>query len=144
VRTNLSQERMLIACAQEAELVLGRQLRLPGLCWVAVMVGRGQVSDNVREWIRGEDLIFAAHDRTWRADRGQRAWSGPGEILVKLRPSRELGWTAAEAGIPYRQGKSSVEPRGLEPLTPCLQSKCATYCAMAPRSLSALVGGFWP
>ena len=35
----------------------------------------------------------------------------------------------------------SVEPRGLEPLTPCLQSKCATNCAMAPRSLFALVGG---
>jgi hypothetical protein len=34
-----------------------------------------------------------------------------------------------------------VEPRGLEPLTPCLQSKCATCCAMAPRSLLALVGG---
>ncbi len=27
---------------------------------------------------------------------------------------------------------SSVEPRGLEPLTPCLQSRCATNCAMAP------------
>jgi hypothetical protein len=27
-----------------------------------------------------------------------------------------------------------VEPRGLEPLTPCLQSKCATCCAMAPDS----------
>ena len=26
-----------------------------------------------------------------------------------------------------------VEPRGLEPLTPCLQSKCATNCAMAPQ-----------
>ena len=25
-----------------------------------------------------------------------------------------------------------VEPRGLEPLTPCLQSKCATNCAIAP------------
>jgi hypothetical protein len=25
-----------------------------------------------------------------------------------------------------------VEPTGLEPVTPCLQSKCATYCAMAP------------
>ena len=31
-----------------------------------------------------------------------------------------------------------VEPRGLEPLTPCLQSKCATCCAMAPRSLLPL------
>jgi hypothetical protein len=27
---------------------------------------------------------------------------------------------------------TAVEPRGLEPLTPCLQSKCATNCAMAP------------
>jgi Family of unknown function (DUF5318) len=27
-----------------------------------------------------------------------------------------------------------VEPRGLEPLTPCLQSKCAANCAMAPGS----------
>lgn len=26
----------------------------------------------------------------------------------------------------------SVEPRGLEPRTPCLQSRCATNCAMAP------------
>ncbi len=26
-----------------------------------------------------------------------------------------------------------VEPRGLEPLTPCLQSRCATNCAKAPR-----------
>ncbi len=25
-----------------------------------------------------------------------------------------------------------VEPRGLEPLTPCLQSRCATNCAKAP------------
>src|SRR4249919_2798312 len=37
-----------------------------------------------------------------------------------------------------------VEPRGLEPLTPCLQSKCATYCAMAPWSLFALVGELSP
>jgi hypothetical protein len=42
VRTNLSQTRMLIACTHDAELVLGRLLRLLGLCWVAVMVGRGQ------------------------------------------------------------------------------------------------------
>ena len=29
-----------------------------------------------------------------------------------------------------------VEPRGLEPLTPCLQSRCATNCAMAPEPRS--------
>ena len=28
-----------------------------------------------------------------------------------------------------------VEPRGLEPLTPCLQSRCATNCAMAPDEI---------
>ena len=33
-----------------------------------------------------------------------------------------------EAKVPLTR----VEPRGLEPLTPCLQSKCATNCAMAP------------
>src|SRR3954447_24070309 len=33
-------------------------------------------------------------------------------------------------------GIQVVEPRGLEPLTPCLQSRCATNCAKAPR------GGF--
>jgi hypothetical protein len=31
-----------------------------------------------------------------------------------------------------------VEPTGLEPVTPCLQSKCATNCAMAPWSLLPL------
>src|SRR5690554_4914923 len=30
---------------------------------------------------------------------------------------------------------SWVEPGGLEPPTPCLQSRCATNCAMAPREL---------
>src|SRR5918994_3545496 len=33
-------------------------------------------------------------------------------------------------------GVLPVEPRGLEPLTPCLQSRCATNCAMAPRGTS--------
>ena len=32
----------------------------------------------------------------------------------------------------YRCRWAVVEPRGLEPLTPCLQSRCATNCAMAP------------
>ena len=33
-----------------------------------------------------------------------------------------------------------VEPRGLEPLTPCLQSRCATNCAKAPRVRSGAGG----
>ena len=31
-----------------------------------------------------------------------------------------------------RRTRQVVEPRGLEPLTPCLQSRCATDCAKAP------------
>lgn len=46
-----------------------------------------------------------------------------------------------------------VEPRGLEPLTLCLQSRCATNCAKAPvrpdgrgwlLRLQDRVGGFLP
>ena|SRR5829696_9307380 len=33
-----------------------------------------------------------------------------------------------------------VEPTGLEPVTPCLQSKCATNCAMAPRRSFPVAG----
>ena len=37
----------------------------------------------------------------------------------------------------------TVDPRGLEPLTPCLQSRCATNCAMGPGEgrLYAIVPG---
>ena len=34
-----------------------------------------------------------------------------------------------------------VEPRGLEPLTPCLQSRCATNCAKAPCGLDLVQDG---
>ena len=34
-----------------------------------------------------------------------------------------------------------VEARGLEPLTPCLQSRCATNCAMPPRGCSVVLAG---
>src|ERR1700756_2909821 len=33
----------------------------------------------------------------------------------------------------FAQSTREVEPRGLEPLTPCLQSRCATNCAKAPQ-----------
>lgn len=32
----------------------------------------------------------------------------------------------------YRPLATLVEPRGLEPLTPCMQGRCATNCATAP------------
>src|SRR5699024_7453683 len=35
-------------------------------------------------------------------------------------------------GNPLILSKPRVEPRGLEPLTLCLQSRCATNCATAP------------
>ena len=36
-----------------------------------------------------------------------------------------------------------VEPRGLEPLTLCLQSRCATNCAMAPGRPGGRTDGRW-
>ena len=44
------------------------------------------------------------------------------------------------------RGLYSVEPRGLEPLTPCLQSRCATNCAMAPHGRTADARSYvtWP
>ena len=49
----------------------------------------------------------------------------------------------AQVSATHRRGEGKrpctadlrVEPRGLEPLTPCLQSRCATNCAMAPGRL---------
>lgn len=35
-----------------------------------------------------------------------------------------------------------VEARGLEPLTPCLQSRCATNCAMPPRGVQLCASGW--
>src|SRR5699024_2312048 len=34
-----------------------------------------------------------------------------------------------------------VEPTGLEPVTPCLQSRCATNCAMAPGVEQSVYSG---
>ena len=54
------------------------------------------------------------------------------------------GQTAVEAGqtgnVASLNDDVLVEPRGLEPLTPCLQSRCATNCAKAPVAESAPVG----
>lgn len=52
-------------------------------------------------------------------------------LATSPRPHNERTLPRDDAG----QGSNvqlCVEPRGLEPLTPCLQSRCATNCAMAP------------
>ncbi len=43
------------------------------------------------------------------------------------------GWKTKRPGQQMLAGTfSMVEARGLEPRTPCLQSRCATNCAMPP------------
>ena len=37
-----------------------------------------------------------------------------------------------------------MELTGLEPVTPCLQSRCATNCAIAPGMSASLLFGFLP
>ena len=39
---------------------------------------------------------------------------------------------ALDGEVPSRRPFWVVEPTGLEPVTPCLQSRCAASCAMAP------------
>ena len=46
-------------------------------------------------------------------------------LLLQLRPRRP-GRGRVKPAL------TRVEPTGLEPVTPCLQSRCATNCAMAP------------
>ena len=43
-----------------------------------------------------------------------------------------------------RPGVLFVELTGLEPVTPCLQSRCATNCAIAPGMSAGLLLGVLP
>src|SRR5699024_4789239 len=43
-----------------------------------------------------------------------------------------LAPTPASTDVRCSRTSEIVEPTGLEPVTPCLQSRCATNCAMAP------------
>lgn len=66
----------------------------------------------------------AGRPGTWDDDSG-RASDHPTAAAadeITTTTTKAAGWPAA----------FMVEPRGLEPLTPCLQSRCATNCAMAP------------
>ena len=46
------------------------------------------------------------------------------EATNAAQPWMEKGLVVGRFGV--------VEPTGLEPVTPCLQSRCAASCAMAP------------
>src|SRR5690625_532376 len=48
------------------------------------------------------------------------------------RPFAALTPEPASPDVRSSSTSSNVEPTGLEPVTPCLQSRCATNCAMAP------------
>ena len=68
-----------------------------------------------------------SHDDLARTHHPGASTSGPDPDSTK---------TPAFLGVPREDGGLSVEPTGLEPVTPCLQSRCATNCAMAPMQLS--------
>ena len=63
-------------------------------------------------------------------------------IYTSIRPVQ-----VADRAYARNDKSSEVEPRGLEPLTPCLQSRCATNCAKAPGRLGRTVDrtprGLW-
>jgi len=80
----------------------------------------------------------------------QAAWQ-PARGGIGMTPVAVLFWgTDAKGATPcMRKWRlTCVEPRGLEPLTPCLQSRCATNCAKAPfagrSGLVDRVGGLGP
>ncbi len=81
----------------------------------------------------------------------------PFEMLLDPQVNANaLTWAAdahkARTSTNVSVGKGSslvrgVEPRGLEPLTPCLQSRCATNCAKAPdapRGARPTIPAWWP
>ena len=61
---------------------------------------------------------------------------GHNEVELLIRRADVLGRSSSTS--------SMVELRGLEPLTPCLQSRCATNCATAPSGRSDRVGRLRP
>ena len=77
-------------------------------------------------------LRSGGHRPPFRPSRDHQPATSPRAVrLWPLVWHLRLGMgTACDLG--GRRSESVVEPRGLEPLTPCLQSRCATNCAMAP------------
>ncbi len=58
-----------------------------------------------------------------------------------LRPPRRMTEEPNSNHVGSSSKSSIVEPGGLEPPTPCLQSRCATNCAMAPKLLFSFTAG---
>ncbi len=56
----------------------------------------------------------------------------PGVQRIALDRQRQAESGRQPGNVVGLNNDDLVEPRGLEPLTPCLQSRCATNCAMAP------------
>ena len=71
-----------------------------------------------------------SYDVLGRVVGGASASRTPNPLVAQPRGGR-----AATDCAPPTARQTSVEPRGLEPLTPCLQSRCATNCAKAPCSV---------
>ena len=91
-------------------------------------------------------LLRRVHQaRTRPARPARRDLSGGGRQRLLVRPaSGTRGPDRGSVGIakdpgPQDRDLFSVEARGLEPLTPCLQSRCATNCAMPPRGFPLTV-----
>jgi hypothetical protein len=69
--------------------------------------------------------------------RGGRRFPHQSPTAPDAAPGDEVGRSVKQ---PCDLRICAVEPRGLEPLTPCLQSRCATNCAKAPRRLAEPAG----
>src|SRR5665648_890195 len=94
------------------------------------------------------DEVSCTPERTELMDTLHRSARALHEMLEPANPAHstprndERDESLRSRPVPHAQGSTGlllVEPRGLEPLTPCLQSRCATNCAMAPRAAAANV-----
>ena len=89
-----------------------------------------------------ESNSASLHQTQGASQRAARRADRPFEMLLDPQVNANaLTWAAdankARTSTNVSVGKGSslvraVEARGLEPLTPCLQSRCATNCAMPP------------
>ena len=80
--------------------------------------------------MRAERSGFPAHVRSHGGGSGGRF---PAQVRREGHEDRRESCAGAQERRRHRT-EEVVEPRGLEPLTPCLQSRCATNCAKAPGS----------
>jgi site-specific DNA recombinase len=90
---------------------------------------------------RSEGTTYYREDGSFSLDMASLELTGVATAEEDLwlsaeRPSGRLPWEAKDpttlCGVRGLNVDGLVELRGLEPLTPCLQSRCATSCAIAP------------